>query len=50
MQELRVLNLFFQYVVDTENIVTREIPLDDAGGFRRVTIVPLICPELQVAR
>lgn len=46
LNEIQKLNIFSQCVVDTDNIVTREIPIDEQGGFRRVSVVPLICPEL----
>ncbi len=47
LTELRALNLFSQCIIDVNSIQSGELPIDDAGGFRRVSIIPLICPELQ---
>ncbi|KKM95503.1 hypothetical protein LCGC14_1187580 [marine sediment metagenome] len=44
--EIQKLNLFSQCIVDTENISTQEIPIDNQGGFRRVSVVTLVCPEI----
>lgn len=46
LSEIQKLNLFSQCIIDTENISIREIPIDDSGGFRRVSIITLICPEI----
>lgn len=47
LRELRALNLLSDCTIDTENIRSGEIPIDNQGGFRRVSIVQVVCPELQ---
>lgn len=46
LREIQELNLLSDCVIDTENIRNGEIPIDDQGGFRKVSVVPLVCPRL----
>lgn len=49
LNEVRLANQFRDCIVDVNGISSGELPIDNAGGFRRVSIVPLICPEIQGA-
>lgn len=46
LNEILELNLFSQCTIDTNSIRTVEVPIDNAGAFRRVSLITLICPEL----
>jgi len=46
LNEVLAINVFSQCVVDVNNIVDREIPIDSVGGFRRVSIVTMVCPQI----
>ena len=46
LNEIQKLNLFSQCAIDTNSIRTVEVPLDNAGAFRRVSLITLVCPEL----
>ncbi|KKL98921.1 hypothetical protein LCGC14_1819560 [marine sediment metagenome] len=46
LDEIQKLNLFSQCTIDTNSIRTVEVPIDNAGAFRRVSLITLICPEL----
>ena len=44
--ELQKINLFSECVFDSNSVRSAELPIDDRGGFRRVSIVTLVCPEI----
>lgn len=46
LNEIQELNLFSQCTIDTNSIRTVEVAIDNAGTFRRVSLITLICPEI----
>lgn len=47
LSEIWELNLFSQCTIDTNSLRTVEVPIDNAGAFRRVSLITLVCPELK---
>ncbi|KKN11411.1 hypothetical protein LCGC14_1026930 [marine sediment metagenome] len=46
MNELQELNFLGDCIIDSNSIRNGELPIDNQGGFRRVSLITLICPEV----